>query len=54
MIICRARRRSDSVVTMEDIADEVGCSVNTVSRAINNKPDVNPVTRMRVLEAAKR
>ena len=42
------------MVTMEDIADEVGCSVNTVSRAINNKPDVNPVTRMRVLEAAKR
>ena len=42
------------MVTMEDIADEVGCSVNTVSRAINNKPDVNPLTRMRVLEAAKR
>ncbi len=42
------------MVTIEDVALEVGCSVNTVSRAINNKPDVSPLTRAKVLEAAKR
>lgn len=42
------------MITIEDIALEVGCSVNTVSRALNNKPDVSALTRKRVLEAAKR
>lgn len=42
------------MITIEDIALEVGCSVNTVSRALNNKPDVSPVTRQRVLAAADR
>lgn len=42
------------IVTMEDIALEVGCSVNTVSRAINNKPDISERTRKKVLDAAKR
>lgn len=42
------------MVTLEDIALEVGCSVNTVSRALNNKPDVSKETKKRVLEAATR
>lgn len=39
---------------LRDIALEVGCSVNTVSRALSNKPDVSPETRARVLEVAAR
>lgn len=42
------------MITIEDIALEVGCSVNTVSRALNNKPDVSALTRRKVLEAADR
>jgi LacI family transcriptional regulator len=39
---------------LRDIALEIGCSVNTVSRALSNKPDVSPETRARVHEAAAR
>lgn len=42
------------MVTLEDIGLETGCSVNTVSRALNNKPDVSAETKARVLEAARR
>jgi len=41
-------------VTIKDIAKVAGVSVNTVSRALNGKPDVNKETRQRVLEVAKR
>ncbi|MEA2536833.1 MAG: LacI family transcriptional regulator [Chloroflexota bacterium] len=39
---------------LRDIAQEIGCSVNTVSRALSNKPDVSPETRARVHEVAAR
>lgn len=39
---------------MKDIAEETGVSIATVSRVINNKPDVNPETRDRILEAIER
>lgn len=39
--------------TLKDIADQLGLSVNTVSRALNNKPDVSHVTRARVLDLAR-
>lgn len=40
-------------VTIKDIAKRAGVSVNTVSRALNNKPDVSKGTRHRVLKIAK-
>ncbi len=40
-------------VTIRQIAEVAGVSVNTVSRALNGKPDVNENTRQRVLEIAK-
>lgn len=36
------------------LADELGVSIGTVSRALNNRPRVSPQTRRRVLEAARR
>lgn len=41
-------------VTVEDIARELGISSMTVSRALNNRPHVNEVTREKVLQTAKR
>ena len=40
-------------VTQRMIAKEAGVSVNTVSRALNNKPDINPTTRRKILKIAK-
>jgi LacI family transcriptional regulator len=39
---------------MKDIADRVGVSTNTVSRALANKPDISPETRGEILAVAKR
>ena len=36
------------------LAQELGISTGTVSRALNDKPDVSELTRQRVLEAAQR
>lgn len=41
-------------VTVKDIAQVTGVSVNTVSRALNGKPDINEETKKKVLEAAKK
>ncbi|MGB9790188.1 LacI family DNA-binding transcriptional regulator [Thermotoga caldifontis] len=41
-------------ITIRDIAEEAGVSVNTVSRALNNKPDVSAETRRKVLEIARK
>jgi LacI family transcriptional regulator len=38
---------------MKDIADAAGVSIATVSRVLNNKPDVNPATRDKVLAHVK-
>ena len=41
-------------ITIKDVAREAQVSINTVSRALNDKPDVRPETREVVLEAASR
>ncbi len=41
-----------SVATLRDVAEMAGVSVGTASQAINNKPNVSPETRTRVIEAA--
>ena len=38
---------------LKDIADELGISLSTISRVINNKPNVNALTRDRVLNALR-
>lgn len=43
--------RSVGKVTVADVARHAGCSVMTVSRVVNNKDDVSPETRDRVLKS---
>ena len=38
-------------ITIEDVAKAAGVSRQTVSRAINNKGEISPVTKERVMEA---
>jgi LacI family transcriptional regulator len=40
-------------VTIEDVARAAGVSRQTVSRAVNNKGEISPATRERVLEAVR-
>lgn len=39
-------------VTLRNVANMAGVSVGTASQAINNRPNVSPTTRTRVIEAA--
>ncbi len=48
------RKTASSRITAEQLARKIGISAMTVSRALNNHPHVNPKTRNRVLEAARR
>jgi LacI family transcriptional regulator len=47
-------RKAPSSVTIEDVAREAGVSRTTVSRVLNNKDNVKPETRERVLKAMTR
>jgi LacI family transcriptional regulator len=47
-------RLTSAVVRLRDIAEQAGVSVNTVSRALTDKPDINPATRARVRALAER
>ena len=38
------------VVTIKDIAKEAGVAVSTVSRVLNNHPDVSEKTKLKVLD----
>ena len=40
-------------ITLKMVAEKAGVSVNTASRAINNKPDISEETKKRVLRIAK-
>ncbi|MEM9212727.1 MAG: LacI family DNA-binding transcriptional regulator [Pseudomonadota bacterium] len=42
---------SDRAPTLKDIADRLGVSPMTVSRAYRNHPSVNPETKKRVMAA---
>ncbi len=46
-------KRAGFSVTLKDVALKVGYSVNTVSHALNNKPDISEETRAYIFEAAK-
>ena len=37
-------RRSSGQVTLEDVAKATGYTINTVSRALKNKPDISRAT----------
>jgi LacI family transcriptional regulator len=41
-------------LTIRDVAKEAGVSINTVSRALNGKPDISTETKKRILETVKR
>lgn len=41
-----------SQITLRDVAKQAGVSVGTASQALNNRPNVSPETRARVLEVA--
>src|SRR5512146_545507 len=50
------RRRYETVahkLTIRDIAQLAGVSTATVSRVLNNKPDVDPVTREHVMQVVQ-
>lgn len=40
--------------TIKDIAQMCGVGISTVSRAINNHPDINPETKERIMDAIKK
>lgn len=41
-------------ITIKDIAKQCGVGVSTVSRAINNHPDINPKTRKMIMDVIER
>lgn len=41
-------------ITIKDIAKECGVGVSTVSRALNNHPDINPETKAKILAVMER
>jgi len=40
-------------IGLKDIAEKVGVSITTVSRALNNKEDIHPQTKKKILEIAE-
>ncbi|WP_405003166.1 LacI family transcriptional regulator [Kitasatospora purpeofusca] len=48
-----ASARRPKRITIEDVAHATGVSRQTVSRAINDKGEIDPATRERILEAAR-
>ena len=47
-------RPDPALITLRDVAAKAGVSLNTASRALTGKPDVNAETKARVLAIAKR
>ncbi|MCG8507117.1 MAG: LacI family DNA-binding transcriptional regulator [Sphingomonadales bacterium] len=46
-------RTKERRATIDDVARRAGVSIKTVSRVLNNEPNVRPVKRQQVLEAAR-
>ena len=40
-------------MTIKDIAKKCGVGVSTVSRALNNHPDINPETKKMILKTVE-
>lgn len=47
-------RKKNTGITLKEIATALGVSTMTVSRAINNRPNVDGETRRRILDAARK
>lgn len=45
--------KNKKYITIKDISKEVGVSINTVSRALNDKPDISEKTKEKILQKAK-
>ena len=41
------------MTTIQDIADKIGVSKSTVSKALNNAPDISETVRKQVLESGQ-
>ena len=46
-------KRNPAQVTLKDIAGQTGYSINTVSHALKNKPDISEAARARIRRAAE-
>lgn len=53
MTSTRRQRPNTGRVTINDVAEHSGVSIKTVSRVLNNEPNVRPSTRARVEEAVR-
>ena len=40
-------------ITLKELAEITGTSVSTVSKALNNSPEISECTRRRIVEAAR-
>jgi LacI family transcriptional regulator len=40
-------------IRLKDIAEKTGHTINTVSRALNEKQDINEITKKRILQVAQ-
>ncbi len=49
---CKIQNREVFTVTIKDISAQTGYSVGTVSRVLNNQPNVSEKARKTILEAA--
>jgi LacI family transcriptional regulator len=49
----KSRLPRSSPTNIKDLARRLGVSIGTIDRALNNKPDISPVTRARVLDLAQ-
>ncbi|MDD2429030.1 MAG: LacI family DNA-binding transcriptional regulator [Eubacteriales bacterium] len=47
------KKRQEGRVTLRDIARKTGYTMNTVSRALNNKPDISKETSLKIQQAAR-